>query len=356
MHTSVPGEPAGAPLRPDVLELTVVEVVQETEEAVSIVFDVPERSLDTCRYRPGQFLTLRVPSEHTPAARCYSLSSSPHLDDRLVVTVKRTIGGYASNWLCNNARPGLTLASLPPSGRFSPGSLDADLLLIAAGSGITPLMSILTSALLGGSATVYLFFANADRGTVIFGSDLDDMMIEFPDRLFVDHWLESEDGRPTVDALVQRLGAYHRYDAFVCGPGPFMDVATSALELIGTPPGRIHVERFRSLSGDPFVDIDARSDAEATEPAGLEIDRGGERTTLRWPRNRTLLDVLLGQGLNAPYSCREGECSACAVRVVDGEVRMIRNQTLVDADIRLGLTLACQALPVSDHVGIAFDQ
>ena len=135
-----------------------------------------------------------------------------------------------------------------------------------------------------------------------------------------------------------------------------MDVATSALELIGTPPGRIHVERFRSLSGDPFVDIDARSDAEATEPAGLEIDRGGERTTLRWPRNRTLLDVLLGQGLNAPYSCREGECSACAVRVVDGEVRMIRNQTLVDADIRLGLTLACQALPVSDHVGIAFDQ
>ncbi|ESV65163.1 3-ketosteroid-9-alpha-hydroxylase reductase subunit [Mycobacteroides abscessus MAB_091912_2446] len=155
---------------PHVHSLKVVEIIRETGDAVSLVFEVPDALVDAFRYRPGQFLTLKIPSEQTGSvARCYSLSSSPHLDDDLVVTVKRTDGGYASNWLCDNVGVGDHITVLTPSGVFVPRSLDSDFLLIAAGSGITPMLSIAKSVLLGGAGTVYLFYANRDAQSVIFG-------------------------------------------------------------------------------------------------------------------------------------------------------------------------------------------
>ncbi|MBF5000510.1 ferredoxin--NADP reductase [Nocardia sp. BSTN01] len=337
--------------------LTVVEVIRETGDAASLVLEVPEALVSKFKYHPGQFLTIRVPSDRTGAvARCYSLSSSPHLDDDLVVTVKRTAGGYASNWLCDNAEVGMRLTVLTPSGVFVPKSLDVDLLLVAAGSGITPMISIAKSTLIGGSGTVYLFYANKDEKSVIFGDELDDIMREFPDRLNVEHWLESERGLPTVNGLIDSLGAYSAYDAFVCGPASFMEVARSALGTIGVPDSRLHIELYRSLSGDPFADIEVAEPTDGETPAGVTVELGGRKIQLRWPRNAKLLDVLLSQGYDAPFSCREGACSACACTVRSGEVKMLRNDTLVDADIRVGLTLACQAVPVSDSIDIAFDQ
>ncbi|SHW29752.1 3-ketosteroid-9-alpha-hydroxylase reductase subunit [Mycobacteroides abscessus subsp. abscessus] len=290
---------------PHVHSLEVVEIIRETGDAVSLVFEVPDALVDAFRYRPGQFLTLKIPSEQTGSvARCYSLSSSPHLDDDLVVTVKRTDGGYASNWLCDNVGVGDHITVLTPSGVFVPRSLDSDFLLIAAGSGITPMLSIAKSVLLGGAGTVYLFYANRDAQSVIFGAEIDDIMVEFPDRLRVVHWLEAERGLPTRDAMSELFAAYTRYSTYLCGPAPF----------------------------------------------------DGTRVTVEWPRNTPLLDVLLARGIDAPYSCREGACSACACTVRRGEVRMLRNDTLVDADLAMGLTLACQAVPVTDSVDIAFDQ
>ena len=128
-------------------ELQVVRVVEETVDAHSVSFAVPEGAEAEFDYKPGQFLTLAVPSDQTGvAARCYSLSSSPHDGGPLTVTVKRTVDGYASNWICDNLREGSTIRSLPPSGIFTPASLDADLLLFAGGSGITPIMSITRTA------------------------------------------------------------------------------------------------------------------------------------------------------------------------------------------------------------------
>ena len=145
------------PLGSHVLELQVADVVDETADARSLVFKVPDGPgaapipADRLRYAPGQFLTLRVPSERTGSvARCYSLCSSPFTDDALTVTVKRTVDGYASNWLCDNAHPGMKIHVLAPSGTFVPKTLDTDFLLLAAGSGITPMMAILKSALVRG--------------------------------------------------------------------------------------------------------------------------------------------------------------------------------------------------------------
>ena len=146
------------PLGTHVLELQLAGVVEETADARSLVFKVPDGPgapaipAERLRHQPGQFLTLRVPSDRTGSvARCYSLSSSPHLDDHLVITVKRVPGGYASNWICDHVRAGDHLTVLSPSGKFVPRSLHQDLVLVGAGSGATPLMSIVKSTLIGGS-------------------------------------------------------------------------------------------------------------------------------------------------------------------------------------------------------------
>jgi len=162
------------PLGSHVLELQVADVVDETADARSLVFKVPDGSTipaDRLRYAPGQFLTLRVPSDRTGSvARCYSLCSSPFTDDALTVTVKRTVDGYASNWLCDNAHAGMKIHVLAPSGTFVPKTLDTDFLLLAAGSGITPMMAILKSALSEGGGKVGLIYANRDEKSVIFAA------------------------------------------------------------------------------------------------------------------------------------------------------------------------------------------
>ncbi|WP_040004418.1 ferredoxin--NADP reductase [Gordonia alkanivorans] len=348
--------PARVARNSHVHNLTVVEVIVETGDAVSLVFEVPETLASKFRYHPGQFLTLRIPSDQTGSvARCYSLSSSPHLDDDLVVTVKRTPDGYASNWLCDNVSEGSILTVLTPSGVFTPKTLDVDLLLIAAGSGITPMLSIAKSALISGAGTVFLFYANKDEDSVIFGAELAEIMAEFPDRFTVTHWLESERGLPNTRELSEILAAYSHYDTYICGPTPFMDVVRRALADIGMSDAKVHIETYRSLTGDPFADI-VVGDVEADGHASATVELNGERVRLEWPRHTKLLDLLLSKGYDAPYSCREGACSACACTVRSGEVKMLRNDTLVDADLRAGLTLACQAVPISDDVDIAFDQ
>ena len=172
MTDTIPDEPLGS----HVLELQIVDVVAETQDARSLVFAVPDGAeipAERLRYAPGQFLTLRIPSERTGSvARCYSLCSSPFTDDALTVTVKRTADGYASNWLCDHAHPGMRIHVLAPSGNFVPKTLDDDFLLLAAGSGITPVMSICKSALSKGGGQVTLVYANRDERSVIFADAL----------------------------------------------------------------------------------------------------------------------------------------------------------------------------------------
>jgi 3-ketosteroid 9alpha-monooxygenase subunit B len=332
----------------------VVEVVRETTDAHSLVLE----PLDGARfdYRPGQFLTVRVPSERPGgAARCYSLCSSPLRDDRLKVTVKRTRDGYASNWLCDNVVAGHELEVLPPAGTFVPADLDTDFLLLAGGSGITPVLSILKSALHGGSGRVVLVYANRDESSVIFRDELVALAAEFPERLSVIHWLESVQGLPGEPALRQLLRPYDDREAFVCGPGPFMDLAVRTLTGLGVPRARVHQEVFTSLEGDPFAEVvlpDGDSDAPAAEVV-VELD--GDVTTHAWPAGAKLLDVLLAAGRPAPFSCREGACSACACVLQEGTVELEHNEVLDAVDLADGIILSCQARATSAVVKVSYD-
>ena len=150
-------------------------------------------------------------------ARCYSLCSSPFTGDALTVTVKRTVDGYASNWLCDHAHPGMRIHVLAPSGNLRAEIADADFLLIAAGSGITPMLSILKSALPGGGQIAPLY-ANRDENSIIFGAALRDLATEHPDRFTAIHWLESVQGLPTTAALAKLVAPYQDRQVYVCGP------------------------------------------------------------------------------------------------------------------------------------------
>lgn len=341
---------------PEFHRLRVAEVVEETADARSVVFDV-----DTTRlpYRPGQFLTLRIPSDRCGSvARAYSLSSSPVTDGQLAVTVKRTADGYASNWICDNVAAGTELDVLEPAGVFTPKSLEADLLLFAAGSGVTPIMSILKSALATGTGRVVLVYANHDENSVIFARELTELTAAHPGRLLVLHWLESVQGLPNQDALQSLAGAFPEHDAFICGPKPFMDATRKALREAGFPKSAIHLERFASLVGNPF------DTATPAEPAGeesqpedsvVEVTIDGEDHTFTWPAGKRLLDLLKDNGLQAPSSCAEGICAACECRVTEGEVTMVNNQVLEQEDLDDGYVLACQSLPKTPKVKVDYD-
>lgn len=340
--------------------VTVTDVIEESDDARSLVLGVPAEHSERFAYRPGQFLTLRVPSDRTGSvARCYSLSSSPHTDSALKVTVKRTVDGFGSNWLCDNVSVGDAIEVLPPSGVFTPADLDRDFLLWAAGSGITPVISILKSVMAVGTGRVVLCYANRDERSVIFADELRGLAARYAGRLTVLHWLESLQGLPT---RAQLSGFTHTvfagsvgFESFVCGPAPFMAVIKESLSEAGVPRDRIHLEVFQSLSGDPFEDdagsVEGMDDGDA---ASVRVDLDGDSHRLRWPRRNTLVDVMVAAGLDAPFSCREGQCGSCAATLLSGEVAMTTCEILEPEDLAEGLILTCQATPVTDDVHIEF--
>jgi 3-ketosteroid 9alpha-monooxygenase subunit B len=329
-------------------QVRVAEVISETADACSLVLAVPPELASVFSYRPGQFVTVRIPQGRGGSvARCYSLSSSPHAGDPPTITVKRIDGGHASNWIADNVRPGDVLDVLPPAGTFCPSSLAGDFLLFAGGSGITPVISILKSALAEGRGRITLIYANRDERSVIFPAELRRLA---GNRLLVVHWLDSLHGPPTAAGLAALARPYAGAEAFICGPDPYLAVVRQALGQLGVPAKSVHVERFLSLAETPF---------EATEPTGgmaatLAVCLDGQTRQVPWPAGTRMLDVLIDQGLDPPFSCREGICGACACQLTGGEVEMAHNEVLEAEDLADGYILACQALALTPEVSITY--
>jgi 3-ketosteroid 9alpha-monooxygenase subunit B len=335
-------------------QLKVAAVIAETDEACSLVFDVPPGLGRVFDYQPGQFLTVRIPSERDGSvARCYSLCSSPLTGDPLTVTVKQTPGGYASHWIAENVKPGSVLDVLPPAGMFVPPSLDDDFLLLAAGSGITPVMSILKSVLAVGHGRVVLVYANRDERSVIFGQALKDLAAAAGPRLLIVHWLDVLQGLPTAEQLTSLVRPFAAYQIFASGPDPFLTVVREAASAVGVPPRGVRAERFVSLQHNPF---------DAPEPvagggiaATLKVTLDGATRSLAWPAGARMLDVLIEAELDPPFSCREGICGACACQLIEGKVEMASNEVLEDADLADGLILACQSVALTPEVSIRYE-
>ncbi|MES2262421.1 MAG: ferredoxin--NADP reductase [Pseudomonadota bacterium] len=344
--------PAGNPYH----TLTVARVIDETDDAKSVEFAIPAALAKAFDYRPGQFLTLRIAHPDGALARCYSLSSSPGIDARPRVTVKRVRDGRASNWICEHLQEGEQVEVMAPAGVFVPSSLDGEFMLFAGGSGITPVLSIVKAVLARGSGRIWLLYANRDPASVIFREDLNALAQAHPQRLVVQHWLDAVQGVPhstQLQALVERQRASDNCHYFICGPGPFMDGAHAALKALKVARERIHIERFVSLDADPLS-------AQVAAPAGdgpaanISVALDGATHALAGQSGESLLDTMLRAGLNPPNSCRSGSCGACMCKVEEGSVTLRLNGVLDEDDLADGWTLACQGVPASADVRLRF--
>jgi 3-ketosteroid 9alpha-monooxygenase subunit B len=335
--------------RPRFHSLAVARIVRETESARSIVFAVPPALRAAFRYRAGQFLTLEVEHEGAHLRRCYSLASSPERDEEHKVTVKRMAGGRVSNWLNDRLREGDTVSVLPPEGRFVLGKSEAPLLLFAGGSGITPVISILKTALATSGRRARLFYANRDEGSVIFARELDELGRRHSDRLEVTHRFDDVHGLTDARAVRDAVTDVDA-DCYLCGPTPFMTTVERALADIGVAPENVRVERFVS-PGEPSGTVPVASD---TVPEAIGVTLEGKRHLVPYEAGKTILRAALDAGLPAPYSCEEGFCGCCVARVREGAVDMAADDALSAEEKARGLILTCQARPRTRECAVEY--
>jgi ferredoxin-NADP reductase len=331
--------------------LRIKRVVRETADAVSLVLDVPDRCSATFAYEAGQFLTVKVDLEGRELHRCYSMSSAP-VEDELRITVKRDPGGVVSNWLNDTATAGAELHAAPPEGRFvlRAGVTD-ELVAFAGGSGITPIISLVRTALTSTSRRVRLFYANRGRDSVIFGDALARLAAQHPDRFEILFHFDDDRGLVTPDAVTSfaRGGAA---DYYVCGPTPFMNTVEAAICRTGAPRARVHLERFVVVSA-PVGAIDVAKADVTTDEVVFLLDRKTTRASYR--AGDTLLQTARTAGLKAPASCETGSCGTCMAKIVEGTARMLNNDALDDDEVDDGWVLTCQSLPTSPTVRVDYE-
>ncbi|MGV8842915.1 MAG: 2Fe-2S iron-sulfur cluster-binding protein [Pseudomonas sp.] len=352
--------------------LRLIQRTAQGADACSFEFSLPARLYATFAGKPGQFLTLKVPCAEPPLLRCYSLSRLPQPGQPLRITVKRVAGGRASNWLLDHLQPGASLEALPPAGKFTCDTPDQDLLLVGAGSGITPLFALLEAALQQGRARVRLFYANRDQDSVIFAVELAELQRRYAHRLSMVHWLDQQQGFADSAAIAREVEPFSHAECFVCGPPPFMRVAAEALALLEVPAQRIHLERFvtstepaqgqlvaqmpSGLSSDRSnrSSSDLHDTAQNKRPSRLQVSLFGQRHQLEVQPGEVLLEAMEQAGLQPPNACRAGVCAHCKCRVVAGQASMRSNQALSEREVNQGWILACQAEATSAELEVAY--
>jgi ferredoxin-NADP reductase len=332
--------------------LRIARVVKETEDARSFVLEVPPELQPAFAYTAGQFCSFRARIDGETHLRCYSMSSSPEVDTEMQVTVKRVPGGAVSNWMIDNLEPGDVIDTTCPAGVFCLGSDDADILAFAGGSGITPVFSIVKTALATTARRVQLLYANRDRESIIFADELERLVERYPDRLAVDHHLDVDSGFVDADRVRPFVGSGAAAEHFICGPGPFMDIVEGALLDGDVTAERIHIERFTPAEPvEPLSD-----DASTTGPTQVTIELGGRKDTVDHHPGTTILQTARQMGMAAPFSCESGSCATCMAKLVEGSVKMFVNNALTDEELDDGWVLTCQSVPTTPSVHVVYEE
>jgi ferredoxin-NADP reductase len=337
--------------------LRVRRVVEETHDTKSFVFDVPPELRDAFSYEAGQFCTFRIPLGDDELLRCYSMSSSPDVDDEFTLTVKRVAGGRVSNWLLDEVEEGDQLALTLPAGVFTLREHPTPLVTFAGGSGITPVISVVKSALATTDRRVRLLYANRDDRSVIFRAALDALTAEHGDRLEVVHHLDTEHGFIHSDLVRDFVADDLDADFYLCGPGPFMDVIEDALHVASVPSERIFVERF-AFAGSVHDEPAEAPLVEPTEGVVTEtvtIVLNGKSHEVRYQQGETFLETARRAGLRAPFSCESGSCATCMARLEAGEAKMRVNNALMPDEVDEGWVLTCQGLPTSATAKVVYE-
>jgi 3-ketosteroid 9alpha-monooxygenase subunit B len=328
--------------------LRVVDVIDETADARSFVLAIPPELEATFAYSAGQYCTFRAEIDGEPVVRCYSMSSSPDTGDPFTTTVKRVPGGRMSNWMNDTLGPGDTVEVMRPMGLFGLRPSEAPIVAFAGGSGITPVISIVKSALATTARDITLLYANRDPDSVIFAGELARLELASEGRLFVQHHFDSDRGFLDPAACAAFVGSRTDADFYVCGPGPYMDVVEAGLESLGVRPSQLFVERFVVPDGPATL-----TEGSHTETVVLHL--GGRKHVLEYRLGDTILDAARRGGVRPPFSCESGSCATCMAHLDSGTATMRVNNALRPDEVDDGWILTCQAIPTSREVVVNYD-
>jgi len=361
------GGPTG--VAPRFHRLVVAEAKRETKDAITVVFEVPPHLAADYRFEPGQYLTVRATLDGEEVRRSYSICSGPD-EGELRIAVKKVEGGLFSAWANDALKAGDEVEVMTPTGRFGLAGTPGDgrvHVAFAAGSGITPVLSILRGVLAREpSSRFFLFYGNRSTADMLFREALEDLKDRFLRRLSVFHVLSQEEqdlpilGGRLDGAKVRRLltgivPATVIDHAYVCGPSGMIDDVEATLKAFGLAADRIHVERFVSVHGGrPRPRAPIVPETAPAHVAVLLVD--GKRREVPVAVGEAILDAALRAGLDLPFACRGGMCSTCRARLVEGTAEMALNYSLEPWELKAGFVLTCQAHPTTGRVVVDYDQ
>jgi len=352
--------------------LKIQSITRETDDAVSIIFDVPADLKDTYAYKQGQHVVLKAEVNGEELRRNYSICASK-ADDQLRVAVKRIPDGRFSSFANETLKSGDTIEVFPPAGHFYT-DLDAKdtrhYMAFAGGSGITPVLSNIKTVLEEEPQSRFtLCYGNRNVPAIIFLEELAALKNRFMGRLEIFHFLEDEEdeislfnGRLDQAKIEELLGSIiptaevHAF--FICGPGPMMDAAETALKAAQISQDKIYIERFVT-AGAPAPKLDAarvKEHEDAATKAKVSLMLNGSRRSFAYdPKHGSILDAARAAGHDVPFACKGGVCCTCRAKLVDGNVDMAVNYGLRDDEVEAGYVLTCQSVPVSDAVTLDYD-
>lgn len=345
--------------------LKISKIIKETEDAISIHFKQP--FFNKIKYKPGQFLTLLVTIEGNVERRCYSLNSAPAVDDFVSITIKRIKDGKVSNYLYDNIREGDKLKVLRPMGNFTVDlhkNKQRHIVLLGAGSGITPLISILKSVLSKEpNSIVSLIYGNRDKESIIFNQELASYQEKYHERMHLLHILEHPGDfeacykgrveRSQVKSLLEKLPQMHpdQTEYYICGPSGMMTEAEEGLKALGIDSGCIHIEKF---SAPPPSSAELKAPGPMLQTREVKIILKGKTHEISVKAGTTIMDAALDEKIKLPYVCMDGICGTCKAQKSAGDVYMRKGHILTPQEIENNVVLPCICKPLTNNVVLEF--
>lgn len=342
--------------------LTVSKITELTHNSVAVTLAVPKNLTGTFSFKAGQYITIKHMISGKEVRRAYSISSSPNEGD-ITVGIKKVADGTFSVYANESLKEGEVLEVMPPEGRFvfTPGNSAQHIAAFAAGSGITPIMSIAKTVLDGHpESTFVLVYGNQNIAETMFHEELSALSRKYAERFFIqfvysraheDDGLFGHIENSTVNLIVKNKFKDRVFDSFyICGPEPMIHLVKNSLLASGIPEKLIHFELF---TASDTVEVDVSEDLKGVTQ--LEVTLDDEVHTVTMDRKKFVLDAILDEDLDAPYSCQGGVCSTCIARVTEGKAEMVKNQILTDSEIEDGFILTCQAHALTPTLKIDYD-